>query len=86
MNLVERDEGRSGSHDSDGAAPVLRDRLPVVAGAQADVEPGAYPFGHASAPAEEAVRNAFERAAAQGFYRSSFHISSSSAWSPTMNL
>jgi hypothetical protein len=86
VDLMERDQLRFGRHGGDRPAAILADRLPIVAGAQADIEAFATALGDSPAPPQEAMRDSVQRAGGKDVYRSSFHISSSSAWSPTMNL
>jgi hypothetical protein len=90
VDLVQCHELRARLHRVDRAAPVLADRLAVVARAEPDIEPGAYAGGDAASPAEKAVRHA--RQHGRGDHLDA-HISStslrritwsSSAWLPTM--
>jgi hypothetical protein len=60
MDLVDGDELRVGQERGDGESAVAGDRFTVVVATEADVEARAFPDGHASAAAEEAVRKPAE--------------------------
>ena len=89
MDLMDGRKARIGQHGRDGASPILRDQLGIVAAAVADIQAPHFAPGNPAAPAEEAVRDRSQHLRAEDIdlaHTQARMMMSSSAWFPTMNL